>query len=162
MTIKINNEQNNSMFWGILQQQKKKKSSLMTALDDLQKENVQQRLSSIIGRLRSGKRLSHAEMAFLRTHAPDAHAQALQIMRQREMMERQMKSAQTKQQVHTISTTMVVSTANTAKSGDPLVTENAAALASQYADAYREYSQTEHYKRKDCMFKIRNRDRFVK
>jgi len=144
------------------------KSSLLEAMEDLEKQNIQKQIGSIVSRLRSGKKLSHSEMSFLRKHAPEIYDEAVLVMRAREQMEQQMRQAKTKQQVQTIGMTMTMAGISGIRSDSGKTTSSSefyTTLANHYTDAYKEYLQTDEYKEKKDLYeneRNRKRDRFVR
>jgi len=147
---------------------KTQNASLLETMEDLEKQNVQKQIGSIVSRLRSGKKLSHSEMAFLKKHAPEIYDEAVLVMRAREQMEQQMKQARTKQQVQTIGMSMTMAGISGIRSDSgksSSLSELKATLANQFADAYKEYLGTDEYKKKKDLYedeRNRKRDRFVR
>jgi len=144
------------------------RSSLLETMEDLEKQNIQKQIGAIVSRLRSGKKLSHAEMGFLRKHAPEIYDEAVMVLRAREQMEQQMKQAKTKQQVQTIGMSMTMAGISGIRSDSgksSSTSEFYATLANHYTDAYKEYLGTDEYKKKKDLYedeRNRKRDRFVR
>ncbi|MCL2754225.1 MAG: hypothetical protein FWD35_00710 [Oscillospiraceae bacterium] len=145
----------------------KNTTQFVKEFEGLTQHGNRMRLAAIINTFRSGKRLTSGEMGFLRKHAPDAYGEATRILRQREFMEKQMRSARTKQEVDTIRTVSLTAVAGRREisSGNA---ETRLAQVNHMANAYHEYSATECYRRKPADYadkarqKRGRRDRFEK
>jgi hypothetical protein len=144
------------------------KSIFVKTFEGLTEHGNSMRLASIMNLFRSGKRLTNSELNFLRRHAPEAYSEAARVLRQREFMEKQMRNAQTKQDVATVRAVSLTSIANK-RDINANNAETKLAQVNHVANAYYEYSRTECYRRKpdggfrreryECRGK-RNRDRF--
>lgn len=63
---------------------------------DVKKTEISGKISAITGKLKAGKKLSGADMAFLRKHAPDLYEKAMMISREREGYRKRLDKARTK------------------------------------------------------------------
>ena len=70
-----------------------KANRLVKEMKQLETSN---RIGAIAGRLKAGKKLSGADLAFLRKHAPELYGKAIQIVKEREAYRRRMEKAKTK------------------------------------------------------------------
>ncbi|MCL2634031.1 MAG: hypothetical protein FWD34_05895 [Oscillospiraceae bacterium] len=129
------------------QQQPQQTNGILEMLKKTQEENTQKTITAIINKLYSGKRLSPEELKFLQEHAPEMYEEAVKIMRAREELERQMEEAKTKEQVEIVRAAMTANLIADTKA-NPSKADMNMAILEQFKNAYDEYTNTEHYKKK--------------
>lgn len=71
-------------------------ADLLKDMQNMQKGNA---IGSIDAKLKSGKKLSPEELDYLREHSPELYKQAIEIQREREAYERDLKKCKTKEDV---------------------------------------------------------------
>jgi len=95
-------------------------------------------------KLRAGKKLSQAEMDFLKEHAPELYAKAVRVARQREDYERSLRQSQSKREADQKQKQQAILTAEQLKHCDP---EEAEMLVNAIRDAERKYKNSDEYSR---------------
>lgn len=106
------------------------------------------RLSGIIMKFNAGKKLSAKELAYLREHNPEMYKKVQQTMMEREMLERQMEQAKTKEQSNQVYMTALSAAMPTGTGGEGSGASVDVAKLNHFADAHRIYVASEHYKAK--------------
>jgi hypothetical protein len=137
-----------------------RKDGFLEAMKKMQGESAQKRLTSIINKYRSGKKLSFEELEFLRVNASEVYQEALRVTRQREELERRMRAARTKQDVDAVRSMAIAGISGAMAASDKSGAELNLVISKQYADAYFEYTKTAHYKDKPDSQRKKNEDRF--
>lgn len=113
---------------------------IKNALADVEKDN--NKIQHLLDKLKYGKRLTAAEMAYIRKHAPDKYEYVSRIMSKRDLFEQNMRIAPTKSDVQI--TAFII-----AKQIEKhTILEEREVLARHLIDAKREYEQTDEYKAK--------------
>jgi hypothetical protein len=100
------------------------------------------KVQSLLDKFRMGKKLTPAELAYLRKHAPDQAGYIERVSTKRKLVELGMKAAGTKQDVHHVvflSSQLALKNPNS---------EEAAASVLQINDAHNEYMKTKEYRDK--------------
>jgi len=106
------------------------------------KEGSGLQVRSLIDKFKTGKKLTPAEMAYLRKHASDEYETIERISREREVVEWGMRAAVTKQDVDHV---VLLSSRHALKKS---ASEADVVRAAQFRDAHYQYMQTEEYREK--------------
>lgn len=113
-----------------------------------QKNRNDNKLSGIIMKFNAGKKLSAKELAYLREHSPEMYKKVQQTLMEREMLERQMEQAKTKEQSNQVYMTALSAAMPTGTGGEGSGASVDVAKLNHFADAHRVYVASEHYKAK--------------
>ncbi len=117
------------------------------------------RLSAILIKFNAGKKLSSEELAYLRQKQPETYMKVQQILMEREMLERRMKAAKTKEQTAAAYMSSVGSISISSGSGESFGDTMNAARINQMSDAHRLYVATKEYQAKEDQSDIAKRER---
>jgi hypothetical protein len=121
-------------------------------------EDKAKRYGQIIGKLKSGIKLSHADMEFLREHFPADYEKAVKVAKEREAYRRALENAKTKDEVQMLQTQKMnqmsgeMKAAKDAKDGDTmlLVEYKLAAVINEIAN----FLKSEEYDKLKYQFEI--------
>lgn len=102
--------------------------------------NVQARLSAIVGKLKSGKKLSSAEMEFLKVNSPQTYSKAVAIAKEREEYRKKLEKCRTKEDAQRLHTEKLQSLVKEADSG--VSPEEIAIRVAQINDEHVSFSST--------------------
>ena len=113
-----------------------------------QKKGDDSKLSGIMMKFNAGKKLSAKELAYLREHNPEMYKKVQQTLMEREMLERQMEQAKTKEQSNQVYMTAVSAAMTTGTGGEGGGASVDVAKLNHFSDAHRIYVASEHYEAK--------------
>ncbi len=106
------------------------------------------KISGIMLKFNAGKKLSAKELAYLREHSPELYKKVQQTLMEREMLERQMEQAKTKEQSNQVYMTAISASMPKGTGGEGGGVSVDVAKLNHFADAHRIYVASEHYKAK--------------
>lgn len=69
-----------------------------TIQKELQKTREASKLNEVVSKFKSGQKLTPSEMEYLAKHSPELYEKAIRILEERKALERQLRSAKTKQE----------------------------------------------------------------
>jgi len=115
-----------------------KASPLPSTGQDLESRAVE----AIRTKLRAGKKLSPAELDFLREHAPELYSKAVRVAQERDTYEQSLRRSRTKEEVTVKQNRKMAQVATYIKSCDP---EEAEMLVNAIQDANRNYKRSDEY-----------------
>ncbi len=133
---KSNTKQNQGMF-GVSQSRQSQNGN-----------NNSKKLSAIMTKFNAGKKLTAEELAYLRQNSPENYMKVQQVMMEREMLERQMEQAKTKEQTNAVYMTAVSASMPKGTGGEGGGASMDVAKLNHFADAHRIYTASSHYKAK--------------
>lgn len=115
------------------------------------------KLSAILIKFNAGKKLSSEELAYLREKQPETYMKVQQVLMEREMLERRMRTAKTKEETNSayMSSVSCVPMSNGESGGGGVDT----ARINHMSDAHRHYVATREYKAKEDRSDIAKRER---
>lgn len=128
-----------------LKQQLKEAARQLISDNEVKQSNIGEdslKTKLLIEMFKNGKKLTAAEMAYIRKYAPEMYEHVSRIMRRREMFEQSMKTAPTKMDVQ------ITVSLNVKQIEKDSLPEDREVLARHLADAKHEYEQTDEYKEK--------------
>ncbi len=113
-------------------------------------DQINSRISSIIEKLRRGKKLSPTEMCLLREHNPVMYQKALTVEAEREAYEKRLKACKSKEEVERLqmTTTIALSSQLSPNPHDAEKNEVISMRISSCEEQYREFKKTPEYKAK--------------
>lgn len=101
-------------------------------------------VEAIRTKLRTGKKLSPAELDFLREHAPDLYAKAVRVAQDRDAYEQSLRQSRTKEEVTQKQNRKMAQMASLLKNCDP---EEAEMFVNAIQDVNRKYKHSDEYEK---------------
>jgi hypothetical protein len=120
---------------------------LPDALEALRPDPVKTRLAIITQRLKSGRRLSGADMSFLREHAPEFYEKALDIEEERRDYERDLKACRSKADVAALKAVKLSGILPSGKGGAETDIETITMRIAAIGDSHERFKRTQRYER---------------
>lgn len=119
-----------------------KKDDPAAAIRPPEQDPAARKIESLRARLKAGKRLSPAEMDFLREYAPELYAKAVRVSMERDEYERALRRAKTQGDAERVQNLKMVQISERLKHMDP---EEGEMLTNAVAEANREYRKSDEY-----------------
>lgn len=99
-------------------------------------------IEAIRTKLRTGRKLSTAELDFLREHSPELYAKAVKVAQERDTYEKSLRQSQSKEEVDEKQSRKMAQLASTLKQRDP---EEAQMIVSAIQDVNQKYKGSDEY-----------------